>query len=165
MRQDDPIPLRRSGTSPQAGPRVRDRPPTRGPVWRTAPRRPPRHPEVTRVSTPGEASRANGGPGPRAKSTRLHWRNGAEGAREMELHFRNNHGSTLWVCIGFYDPGRCGPYGNWGTRGWWNINASGEAYVVNTSNRYAYFYAEAADGGVWAGQYGPVLAPRHALDA
>ena len=83
----------------------------------------------------------------------------------MELHFRNNHGSTLWVCIGFYDPGTCGPYGNWGTRGWWNITASGEAYVVNTSNRYAYFYAEAADGGVWAGQYGPVLAPRHAFDS
>ncbi len=56
-------------------------------------------------------------------------------------------------------------YGDWGTRGWWNIYPSQEAYVLNTSNRYAYFYAEAADGGVWAGPYGPVLAPRRRFDS
>ena len=83
----------------------------------------------------------------------------------MELHFRNARGSQLWVCIAFHDPGSCGPYGNWGTRGWWSIPPSGRAHVLNTQNRYAYFYAEAADGGVWAGPYGPVLAPRHAFDS
>jgi len=83
----------------------------------------------------------------------------------MQLRFRNNYGALLWVCIAFYDRGVCGPYGNWGTRGWWNIYPSGEAYVLNTNNRYAYFYAEAADGGVWAGPYGPVLAPRRVFDS
>ena len=83
----------------------------------------------------------------------------------MELRFRNDYGTRLWVCILFHDPGRCGQYGNWGTRGWWVIEPGNEAYVLDTDNRNAYFYAEAADGGVWAGPYGPVLAPRRAFDS
>jgi hypothetical protein len=83
----------------------------------------------------------------------------------MQLHFQNNYGTRAWVCIMFYDPVGCGAYGNWGTRGWWVMDPGGRVYVLNTSNRYAAFYGEAADGAVWSGPYGPVLAPRHVFDS
>jgi hypothetical protein len=83
----------------------------------------------------------------------------------MQLHFCNHSSSQVWVCIMFYDPGSCGPYGNWGTRGWWGMSPGQCAYVLNTNNRYAYFYAEGADGSVWTGPYGPIIAPSHAFDS
>lgn len=83
----------------------------------------------------------------------------------MQLHFHNQHRTLLWVCIGFYSPGTCGAQGDWRTRGWWTIAPGGEVYVLDTNNRFAYCYAEAADGKVWAGHYGPVLAPRRAFDS
>lgn len=74
----------------------------------------------------------------------------------MKLYFRNNYGSTVWVAIMFYSPDTCREHGNWGTRGWWGINSGNEAFVLNTNNRYAAFYAEAEDGTIWNGTYGPV---------
>src|SRR5450759_3982872 len=61
----------------------------------------------------------------------------------MQLHFRNQTGSTIWVCIMFYSPDGCADDGSWGTRGWWALGPNGgEAYVLNTDNDYAAFYVE-----------------------
>ncbi|MFI0417917.1 DUF1036 domain-containing protein [Spongiactinospora sp. 9N601] len=76
----------------------------------------------------------------------------------MQLHFRNVYGYPLSVAIMFYSPETCAEYGQWGTRGWWNIYPNGQTHVLNTNNRYAYFYAEATDGATWSGQPGsPVM--------
>lgn len=83
----------------------------------------------------------------------------------MQLHFRNNHGSPVHVAIMFYSPDTCGDAGSWGTRGWWNISPGGEAYVLNTGNRYAAFYAEANDGSIWSGSYGPIYVHQQAFDS
>ena len=83
----------------------------------------------------------------------------------MELHFRNQYPSRLYVAIMFYDPDGCGEYGSWGTRGWWPIEPGGEAFVLNTNNEYAAFYAEADDGAVWGGPYGPVYVHQAAFDS
>ncbi|HEY0639250.1 MAG TPA: DUF1036 domain-containing protein [Pseudonocardiaceae bacterium] len=83
----------------------------------------------------------------------------------MQLHFRNNYGPRIWVAIMFHDPAGCSAYGGWGTRGWWAIDHGGSAYVLNTGNRYAYFYAEASDGAVWAGPFGPIYAPSSAFSS
>jgi uncharacterized membrane protein len=82
----------------------------------------------------------------------------------MQLHFRNSYGPRIHVAIMFYDPG-CSSYGSpWGTRGWWGIDYGGQAYVLNTNNRYAYYYAEATDGAVWTGQFGPIYVPWQAFN-
>jgi uncharacterized membrane protein len=79
----------------------------------------------------------------------------------MQLHFRNRSASRLWVSIMFYNPGGCGgEYGNWGTRGWWTIDPGGQAHVLNTDNRYAAYYAESADGPIWAGDIRMYVYPR-----
>lgn len=83
----------------------------------------------------------------------------------MELHFRNETSSEVWVAIMFYSPDGCANDGKWGTRGWWAMQPGGESYVVNTNNRYAYFYAEATDGAVWAGAYGDVYVHQQAFDS
>ena len=77
----------------------------------------------------------------------------------MKLTFRNDYGSTVWVAIMYYDPSGCSEGGtstvnwDWATKGWWKIEPGQEAYVLNTNNQYACYYAEAADGGYWAGDY------------
>ncbi|MEH1017256.1 DUF1036 domain-containing protein [Micromonospora sp. CPCC 206060] len=82
----------------------------------------------------------------------------------MQLHFRNSYGPRIWVAIMYYDTG-CNAYGSpWATRGWWAIDHGGQAYVLDTNNRYAYYYAEAADGAVWTGQYGPIYVPQAAFN-
>lgn len=83
----------------------------------------------------------------------------------MQLHFRNRYASTLWIAIMFYSPNSCREYGSWGTRGWWGIEPGGEAFVLNTDYRYAAFYAEARDGTVWTGPYGPVYVDQSAFDS
>jgi Protein of unknown function (DUF1036) len=85
----------------------------------------------------------------------------------MELHFRNSYDGTslISVAIMFYSPSTCANYGSWGTRGWWNIAPGGEAYVLNTNNQYAAFYAEATNGAIWAGNYGPVYVHPYAFDS
>lgn len=65
----------------------------------------------------------------------------------------------------FYSPDSCSEYGNWGTRGWWNIDPGNEAYVIDTNNRYAAFYIEASDNAVWDGPYGPVYVRQTSFDS
>ncbi len=74
----------------------------------------------------------------------------------MRVYFRNNYSSRVWVAIMRFDPGACGSSGNWATEGWWSINPGGQIWPFSTSNRYACFYAEADDGRIWIGPYGPV---------
>ncbi|MFI0485464.1 DUF1036 domain-containing protein [Actinomadura sp. 9N215] len=69
----------------------------------------------------------------------------------MQLHFRNDHGSRLWVAIMFWSPDDCADYGRWGTRGWWQLDPGQQKYVLNTSATFAFFYAEADDGATWSG--------------
>ncbi|MFI7532694.1 hypothetical protein [Streptosporangium sp. NPDC049376] len=83
----------------------------------------------------------------------------------MELHFRNRYTARAWIAIMFYSPDGCRDQGQWGTRGWWAVDPGGEAYVLNTGNRYAAFYAEAADGAVWTGSHGPFYVYRDAFDS
>ena len=84
----------------------------------------------------------------------------------MQLHFRNNYTSKVWVAIMFYDPDCRGEGGEeWGTQGWWGIDPGAEAHVLNTNNRYAYYYAEAADGAVWGGPYGPIYVYQDAFES
>lgn len=75
----------------------------------------------------------------------------------MQLRFRNSYGPRIWVAVMFRESGACtGDYGGWRTRGWWAVDYGGTVHVLNTNNRYAYFYAEAANGAVWTGPYGPI---------
>jgi uncharacterized membrane protein len=85
----------------------------------------------------------------------------------VNLYFRNNYPSTVWVAIMFYSPARCAQYGQWGTRGWWQINPGGTklVWVGNTLNRYYAYYANASDGAKWTGQYGPVYVYHQAFDS
>ena len=48
----------------------------------------------------------------------------------------------------YYSPARCGAYGNWGTRGWWQIDPGQTklACVGNPLNRYYAYCAHAAHG-------------------
>jgi hypothetical protein len=73
----------------------------------------------------------------------------------MKVIFRNSYTKKVWVAVMYYDPHSCGEYGNWTTAGWWAINPGKEAWAFSTSNRYACFYAEAHDGTIWTGHYGP----------
>jgi len=84
----------------------------------------------------------------------------------MEIRFRNNYRSTVSVAVMFYSPQACGgEYGNWGTRGWWVIDPGQTKHAINTNNRYVCFYAEATDGTVWTGAYGPIYVYRDAFDS
>ena len=78
----------------------------------------------------------------------------------MQLCFKNNFSSPLSVAVMWYNTQLCGGEGgNWATEGWWNINPGQETHTnVWTANRYFYFFAEAENGAVWAGNFGPVAA-------
>ena len=84
---------------------------------------------------------------------------------EMKLYFRNNHGPRIWVAIMYWDPNNCADYGSWGTSGWYVIDNGNTEHVLNTNNTFAYFYAEAADGTVWSGQYGPIYVTQDPFDS
>lgn len=83
----------------------------------------------------------------------------------MRIYFRNSYGPRIWVAIMRYAPDTCGQEGNWETEGWWGINEGQQVYAINTDNRYAAFFAKAADGGYWAGIYGPVYVYHQAFDS
>ena len=85
----------------------------------------------------------------------------------VNLYFRNNYPNSVWVCYMYYSPARCGAYSNWGTRGWWQIDPGQTklVWVGNTLNRYYSYYAKAADGAQWTGQYGPVYVYHQAFDS
>lgn len=83
----------------------------------------------------------------------------------MQLCFQNNYSSPLSVAVMWYSPSDCGvDGGNWATEGWWNLNPGDGVHTdVWTDNRYFCFYAEAEDGAVWGGDYGPVYATYQAF--
>ncbi|MFI6819628.1 hypothetical protein ACIBJE_01570 [Micromonospora sp. NPDC050187] len=82
----------------------------------------------------------------------------------MQLHFRNQYGPRVWICISFYDPVRCATAGQWGTRGYWAIDSGQSVWVLDTNHPRAYFFAEAADGAFWAGEWG-IFAPNAPFDS
>jgi hypothetical protein len=76
----------------------------------------------------------------------------------MQICFQNNYSSPLSAAVMWYDPDGCGgDGGGWGTAGWWNLSP-GQSVATNvfTSDGNFAVYAEAEDGEVWAGSYGPV---------
>jgi uncharacterized membrane protein len=76
----------------------------------------------------------------------------------MQLCFQNNYSSPVHIAVMWYNPGPCASEGcDWATAGWWNL-APGQSVSTNcyTNDRYYAFYAEADNGAVWAGNYGPV---------
>jgi uncharacterized membrane protein len=89
----------------------------------------------------------------------------AAGLFDRSVSFRNSYGKTVWVAIMRYNPDSCGGYGDWETAGWWQIAPGEVKEVFRTSNRYAYYYAKAADGATWGGTYGPVYLYHDAFDS
>jgi uncharacterized membrane protein len=80
--------------------------------------------------------------------------------QEMALFFNNGYTEVISVAIMYYAPDECPdcPEGNnWMARGWWNIDPGGQKCPygggLHERNRYWCYYAQSADGLVWAGQY------------
>ena len=82
----------------------------------------------------------------------------------MLVRFRNSYGPKVWVAIMRYDPG-CRDHGHWGTLGWWGVDQGETVAAFHTDNRYSAFYAEAEDGAVWGGPYGPMYVYWDAFDS
>lgn len=83
----------------------------------------------------------------------------------MQVHFKNNYSSPVWVAYMKYDPDSCGADGNWSTHGWWNLAPGEQKWVFSTTNEFACFYAEADDGSIWTGEYGPVYVYQEPFDS
>jgi uncharacterized membrane protein len=82
-----------------------------------------------------------------------------------DVHFINGYTRRLQIAIMFkHDP--CSEYGRpWGTRGWWLLNPGEEAYVLDTNNRFFYYYAEATDGSrLWTSESPIVPVPPRKFD-
>jgi uncharacterized membrane protein len=85
------------------------------------------------------------------------------------LTFQNNHSSRVWVAIMFLSPDTCGQDGNWQTIGWYGIDPGNSADVYDNDledlNRYFFYYAKAADGATWSGNWGNVYLYHHAFNS
>lgn len=81
------------------------------------------------------------------------------------VDFHNSYGTTVWVAIMRYDSDGCGSYGNWATKGWWRLDPGETKQAFSTSNEYAGYYAKAADGAQWSGNYGPVYVYHSTFDS
>jgi len=80
----------------------------------------------------------------------------------------NGYPAHVYVAIMFYSPESCGGDGkDFETMGWWSVDRGSCVNVyandLEDLNRYWYYYAEAADGAVWAGPY-RVLVSNRAFD-
>ncbi len=64
-----------------------------------------------------------------------------------QVHFINGHNRPLAVAVAYANDS-CTKL--WAVQGWWNIAPGGDVHVLNTTNRYMFFYAESSDR-VWAG--------------
>jgi len=74
------------------------------------------------------------------------------GSDHFDLKFRNYYQSTVNVAVMYRDfSGGCDDYGGWATAGWWQVPRGQTVHVLNTTNRYVFFYADAADGTTWTG--------------
>jgi uncharacterized membrane protein len=69
------------------------------------------------------------------------------------MKYCNSTGTTIWTTFGWYSGCTDGSV-PWTKKGWWSLN-NGECKTVSSLdlsyNRYYYYYAEGADGRVWAG--------------
>ena len=82
------------------------------------------------------------------------------GAGHFDLRFRNYYQSTVDVAVMYRDfSGACDDYGGWATAGWWQVARGQTVHVLNTTNRYVYFYADAPDGTSWSGGAGQMYVP------
>ncbi|MBV9197306.1 MAG: DUF1036 domain-containing protein [Solirubrobacterales bacterium] len=63
------------------------------------------------------------------------------------VNFRNSYGQTVWVGIERYS---CN---GWENQGWYAVSPGETVTAFSTTNRYAYFYAQAANGAYWGGNY------------
>jgi uncharacterized membrane protein len=77
------------------------------------------------------------------------------------VDFQNNYGQTVWVAIRGYNTG-CD--GSWEDEGWYKVDPGESVEAFTTSNEYAYFYAQAANGAVWSGDYAGTIDPTAAYD-
>ena len=72
-----------------------------------------------------------------------------------EVTFTNSYGQKLYVAYmrrDFNCQNECGDI--WDVLGWINLDPGETETRANpTDNRWFYYYAEAADGAVWAGPY------------
>jgi Protein of unknown function (DUF1036) len=73
----------------------------------------------------------------------------------VALYFANETDNTVWAAFCYQDSSGGAGAGSFRKIGWWEI-PSGQTLTawdvdLRTVNRYAYFYAESADGAVWAG--------------
>jgi len=68
----------------------------------------------------------------------------------MQIKIQNNYKVGVNVAIAYYNTS-CSP--PWQSEGWWGIEPGNSVHVINTCNRYLFFYAEAVDGAYWAGPY------------
>jgi uncharacterized membrane protein len=78
---------------------------------------------------------------------------GPQALTAFQLHFHNYYGGPVSIALMYRDyTGTCDEYSGWATRGWWNVAADEDKYVLNTKNRYVYYYAYSWDGQVkWEG--------------
>jgi hypothetical protein len=73
------------------------------------------------------------------------------GLFDTAVKFRNRYDTTIWVAFMRYDPDGCAGDGSWQTKGWLKLYPGQVKQGFSTSNRYAYYYAKAADGTKWSG--------------
>lgn len=72
------------------------------------------------------------------------------------FRFTNSTGKTVWVSFQWYE-NQDSDGSDWETAGWWKLEP-GETKTVfgadlQSVNKNYYYYAETADGNVWAGPY------------
>jgi uncharacterized membrane protein len=76
----------------------------------------------------------------------------------MWVAFGNNYNQHVWVAIMKHDTDSCGGEGgDWATAGWWSLSPGERKTAFWTTNQYAYYYAEAADGTHWSETSGPTV--------
>jgi len=72
------------------------------------------------------------------------------------LRFANGYRSTIWAMVEWYHP-NCPDGGDWEKKGWWQIEPGQSAVVYGGDhrrvNRWWYYYAHAADGYHWPGDF------------
>jgi hypothetical protein len=86
----------------------------------------------------------------------------------MRIHLVGKTPGPIWVSMMTYAPDICGGSGggDWYVQGWWRVDLGRTIKTsVDTDNRYLALYAEASDGRVWGGPYGPVDCPQQRFQA
>lgn len=77
------------------------------------------------------------------------------------VSFTNRYTTKIWVSymrLDYACKGACGD--PWDVLGWINLEVGQTQTRSNpTNNRWFYYYAEAKDGGVWAGTYPAQVTP------